>query len=553
MAAQAVMSLQEGEREAYVLSYPSQVASQEQEVSHGICFVVMRREGGFLLALPLGLLSVEELQQASSENSVIGPYVPMSCRGVLAEGDEFRPAEVDVDFLLVDLDASVGEHLKRFSVSEVEESLLLAFSVDDVGLFPDPDVVLGMAKDWLKENVQPALAFYSAEEEEVEGVPVLEEVPKAKTKAKATPKEKKSSPQVVAQQIQLLAPTLPTMAGQLQAIQEEQQRMRDAIYGQSMNPPPRAAQAPVSMSMQEFAKLVGPPPKTKQQGASPPPPQPTSGQLMPPVPKYSPVSMSPSPVIAGESQENLAMAVLEQSRALTNLVSQMQGDPLLDAQSMSYGTSSRGAQGREKLQKELAGRSGGFFLSVAQNAYKRLRPASPIPQSLQELALTDFSFQQYLEKFGGYGNAKELGVIQYALAFAADAALHQDLPGVQEHISLLMVGLEQAAMDLGRWELAFQLMLVEDPPPAIFAFRGGSGAQATTGRMRAFSALCPQKWTTVALAYTKELDYIQGRKAEVTKKAPQPDQEPSPSPRRKQKFPKSKGGGAAASSSQVEQ
>jgi len=119
------MSLQEGEREAYVLSYPSQVASQEQEVSHGICFVVMRREGGFLLALPLGLLSVEELQQASSENSVIGPYVPMSCKGVVADGDEFRPAEVDVDFLLVDLDASVGEHLKRFSASEVEESLLL--------------------------------------------------------------------------------------------------------------------------------------------------------------------------------------------------------------------------------------------------------------------------------------------------------------------------------------------------------------------------------------------------------------------------------------------
>ena len=160
-----------------------------------------------------------------------------------------------------------------------------------------------MAKDWLKENVQPALAFYSAEEEEVEGVPVLEEVPKAKAKAKAVPKEKKSSPQVVAQQIQLLASTLPTMAGQLQAIQEEQQRMRDAIYGQAMNPPPRAAQAPVSMSMQEFAKLVGPPPKTKQQGAPQPPPQPVAGQLMPPVPKYSPVSMSPSPVIAGESQK----------------------------------------------------------------------------------------------------------------------------------------------------------------------------------------------------------------------------------------------------------
>lgn len=542
------MSLQEGEREAYVLSFPSQVASLEAEVSHGICYVVMKREGGFLLAIPLGLLSVEELQQATSENSVIGPYVPMVCAGVVAEGDGFRPANAEVDFMLVDLDASVGVQLKRFADSDVEESTLLAFSADDIGMLPDPDVVLAMAKEWLKDNVQQNLAFYSAEEGEQEVEPVLEEPPKAKTKAKAVPKEKKASPQVVAQQIQLLASTLPAMASQLQTIQEEQQKMRDALYGQAMNPPPRAAQAPVSMSMQEFAKLVGPPPKTKQQGPVLHPP--TAPVAKFPQPKQSPVSMSPSPVVAMEPQDNLALAVLEQSRALTSLVSQMQGDPLLDAHSMSYGTSSRGAQGREKLQKELAGRSGGFFLSVAQNAFRRLKPASPIPQSLPELASTDFSFQQYLEKFGGYGNTRELGVIQYALAFAADAALHQDLPGVQEHISLLMVGLEQAAMDMNRWELAFQLMLVEDPPPGIFAYRGGGGAQATTGRMRAFSPLCPQKWTTVALAYAKEIDYIQGRKAEVTKKAPQPDQEPSPSPRRKQKFPKSKGGGTPASSSQ---
>ena len=541
------MSLQDGEKEAYVLSNPVQAVSGEAALSHGICFVVMMREGGFLLAVPLGLLSVEELQHAGSETSMIGPYTAMSCRGVVADGSAFRPAEGDVDFLLVDMDASVAEYLKKFSESEVDESSLLAFTVDDVGLFPDPDAVLSMAKAWLRESAQASLAFYSAEEEVVGEEPGLEELPKAKAKAKASAKEK-ASPKMVAQQIQMLASTLPAMVGQLQMIQEEQQRMREALYGQAMNPPPRAAQSPVSMSMQEFAKLVGPPPKTKAVHVAQTPAEPKE-MLGVPTTKVVPPAMSPSPVIAGGQQDNLALAVLEQSRALTSLVSQMQGDPLLDAQSMSYGTSSRGAQGREKLQKELAGRSGGFFLSVAQNAYKRLRPASQLPQSLQDLAATDFSFLQYLERFGGYGNAKELGVIQYALSFVADCALRQDLQGVQEHCALLLVGLEQAAMDSSRWELAFQLMLLEDPPPGIFAFRGGGGAQATTGRLKAFSPLCPQKWTTVALAYTKELDYIQGRKLEVTKKSAQPEQDPSPSPRRRPKFPKSKGGGGAPASS----
>ena len=54
----------------------------------------------------------------------------------------------------------------------------------------------------------------------------------------------------------------------------------------------------------------------------------------------------------GELQEgsHLTQAVLQQSRALTALVLQMQsGDPLFEGRSSSSATSSRGAQGREKL------------------------------------------------------------------------------------------------------------------------------------------------------------------------------------------------------------
>ena len=116
-----------------------------------------------------------------------------------------------------------------------------------------------------------------------------------------------------------------------------------------------------------------------------------------------------SPV--GSRGDALAQAVLEQSKALTSLVAQLQqgGDPLLDAQHLPSGSSSRGAAGRERLQRELRGRSGGFFLQVLQNAHRRMKPAAALPQTLEEISQTDFSLCQYLERYRGYGQARELG------------------------------------------------------------------------------------------------------------------------------------------------
>ena len=239
----------------------------------------------------------------------------------------------------------------------------------------------------------------------------------------------------------------------------------------------------------------------------------------------------------------LAQAVLQQSKALTSLVAHLQqgGDPLLDHQATSSSTSSRGAAGRERLQKELSERSGNFYLQVMQNAFRRMKPATPAPSNLAEIAASDFSMIQYLERCGGFGNAKDLGLVMYGLAFVADAATRGEMEGVQEHLALLLVALEQAVMDQGKWDLAFQLLLVDDPPRAMFSH--GGGVAQSTGRMKAFSPLCPQRWATVAIAYTKEMDYIQSRRQEAAAKKPSvaPQQGPeNPNPKRRGRFPKNK-------------
>lgn len=178
-------------------------------------------------------------------------------------------------------------------------------------------------------------------------------------------------------------------------------------------------------------------------------------------------------------------------------------------------------------------RSGQFFLTVMQNMFRRMKPASPVPQTLDQLAQSDLSMVSYLERFGGYGDVRDMGMATYILAFVVDQALRGEMDGLREHLALMVVAMEQYAMD-GRWDMAFLLTLMEDPPPQMFGFR--SNAIPSTGRLRAFAPRCPQRCAIISLAYMKELDFIQNRSAEQSKKEPNPPH--TIQAKRPKKFPK---------------
>ena len=64
------------------------------------------------------------------------------------------------------------------------------------------------------------------------------------------------------------------------------------------------------------------------------------------------------------------------------------------------GGGTKGLQHRERLQSELASRSGGFYLSLMQQIHKRMSPGKPLPKT--EADLKDVSLIAYLERHGGY-------------------------------------------------------------------------------------------------------------------------------------------------------
>eukprot|EP00435_Cladocopium_sp_Y103_P060289 s620_g22.t1 len=475
-------------------------------ISHGFASQAEAR----VYCLAAGVKYPTEAASVTDGEALIGPHTVISVPGVRIGAEGPMPAEEEVEVQLVDVSDMVLPGLVLWADSGVQEDQLMWFSMTDPSVTPDLRSLLQLAVEWLQASGAMRATFYSAAEEEAP--PPKKATQKAKAK-KATPAKQ------VADHISTMAALLPTMAAQLAAMQEEQRALQAEVRGFSTTPPPRPGQQPVTMTPGQFTDLMGAPPKTKGLSLVPPPPR----AARPCMDSNLPLRDQAEEGIEGEEfleGSPLTQAVLQQSRALTALVLQMQsGDPLFEGHSSSASTSSRGAQGREKLQRELAQRSGNFFLTVMQNMHRRMKPATPVP--------------------GSFGNAKDMGVTAYAVAYIVDCALKGDLQGLREHLALLVVGLEQYSQDT-KWDLGFILMLLEDPPSTMFSCRSNQAIQ--TGRNKAFAPLCPQRWATISLAYLKELDFIQTKRMEQQKKGAQPVSSPpnNPSPKRRGKYPKAK-------------
>lgn len=201
----------------------------------------------------------------------------------------------------------------------------------------------------------------------------------------------------------------------------------------------------------------------------------------------------------------------------------------------------RGVARREKMQNDLAMRTSSYFLQVRQQLYKRMNPARAVPKTAEDLGQADISMTAYMERYGGYRNCKETGMIMWILSHAMDAAAQEDFHATKEYLALLTASLEQSALD-GGWGIAYVLSLMEEPPQQIFADR----LQPLSAVGRPFAPLVPPGWASVALSYMKELEVLTTRKTEA-KKAPTPsvpaagattDTSTSPSPKRKPRFPR---------------
>jgi len=123
-----------------------------------------------------------------------------------------------------------------------------------------------------------------------------------------------------------------------------------------------------------------------------------------------------------------------------------------------------------------------------------MAPTSRVELAPPILMQRGISGLKYLERFGGYGRQRELGLLQHQVMTVFDFLMEA---AARDALALLAAAIEQSCLDGGHMDLATLLTLQEDPPSSIFQNRQLS----STSRSRSFAPLADQRWVTCSLAF----------------------------------------------------
>ena len=529
-----------GEPTLLVLAIPEVVISED---SFSECFAVpvVSRNGGLLVALPD--LSVGPQAFAPDEDPDSDTLVGAAKRlevPLIEEGQDGSTVVTGISHGVVVLDFSddILNYLREYDPNVDVDTWITPFYQDRPQSLPDPTVLLRESMQWVQSQAESSRVHFYSAQEDLSG-------PKAKAVFASPSAKKAAAPKRITNQT--LMEHLSLLGDQMKALAARQDEIE-----KSMNAPGFAegASAPVSGKQplvrlsdalpgvgsqvspggihpaKKAALLSGPPPKVRAAG---PEKASASAPLVDHFHTEEPVA-SPA--------DDIASALVQQSSAITALVAHLanQNDPISElSASGSGGGGTKGLQRRERLQSELASRSGGFYLSLMQQIHKRMSPGKPLPKT--EADLKDVSLIAYLERHGGYRGQRDLGLTMWVAAHVLDCMAVEDNVGAREYMSLLVVALEQAAAD-GNWGVAFLLTLIEEPPLSLFQDRLAN----VTPHGKPFAPLVPSPWAAICLAYIKEMELLSTKKKESVSKAkaekPDATEADAPSPKRKARFPK---------------
>lgn len=493
----------------YVLEWKSEDGPDGQVDAAAL--VVMTREEGVLLALPLDVIPEDVLDAGRSmqEDQMVGLSTVVVVPGMMLQDGAHVPIGATISVLLVDCHASILESMRH---PEVSEEFLVNFAEEDPEAFPQLEALVSEAFSWLSSQKEDQRALlYTPEVTAEEDVPAT---PTRGRRAKAMPQPatpggatdtaragKQKKPTTAT-----LASSLETMNQTLQALVQRQQTLEDQLAN-PVNPLTATLQQPIGGRRQAPSQVA-------QLAREFPSPGKTAHQLVPMGGSRdlrAPEVLDLAKEREGD-QPTLAEAMMAQSTAITTLVSQLAasgGDPMSELTGTSMGM--RGAQGRAKLQAELASHKGVFFDAVLKQMSRRMAPTMSIHATPEEMMSRGICGTKYLERFGGYGRCRDLGVIQHQVMTTMDFLQMGNVEAAKDTVSLLAVMLEQATLDGGRLDLGQILTMADDPPAAIFTNK----QVAQISRAKAFSPLADQRWVTVSLAYIKELDTITTKRLEL--------------------------------------
>ena len=435
--------------------------AEEDGKSLAVILVVVKKASGVLLAVPVNYFDEEILEggQDAGPDELIGPSTTIKVPGGRLEQMNGPPPiavpGTMVDLVLIDMHPDVLSQLVLVSEYDGPTELLHLFD-EDPFVYPLRDELVAMTWDWI---VQPTAGervhYYSAAEEDQEEQELVPEMADGEQPAPTQPGPKAAglpigsakTPTVasLASSFESVMAVIPALTSQLAELNQRTKTMEER-----MQEPNRlsALSQPLGGSATTGLSAKAAPKASALLKEMPPPPN---------ILKLKQVRTGGDPVGAetlalAEERETevggteMVRAMFAQSTAITALAAQianMSGDPIGELASSSSGFSSKGATGRMKLQQELAAQRGTFFNAVMSNMGGRMMPAMTMEATPMQMAGQGLTMTKYVERFGGYGRARDFGHVMWQVAMIMDHLQMENWQGAKDATALLSVCLEQ--------------------------------------------------------------------------------------------------------------
>ena len=253
----ALVAAEAGPPEIVEFQWPP--ATEDQNSSQCLAFVVMKGPAGFLLCVPVGFIGQEELDQGQlpMEAEMIGPSLEIEAPAIMLgpAGEWTSPLVPErLPALVVDLPMSMAAQLLP---AEMDTPGLHTFKDGDAAAFPLAAEVLRLSREWLR-------GYQTAQSGQENG-----------PKAKAQQRPKRPTVQQLATQQAKMMEIMTAVVGRLDALAASQPPPGLDAEGPQLTKPvgaPAVLQQPLSSVLppaqvvaKNLAKTLGPPPPARAQ------------------------------------------------------------------------------------------------------------------------------------------------------------------------------------------------------------------------------------------------------------------------------------------------
>lgn len=199
----------------------------------------------------------------------------------------------------------------------------------------------------------------------------------------------------------------------------------------------------------------------------------------------------------------------------------------------SIGTGKRSAAARRALRSMLTENPSELSLMIERAMYEDLTSTTLGPN----MTMPPMSSRAWVEHRSRIGSYRTLAHSAWGISGALDCLTRGEVAACRARLNILLMQLDQSAVDRGNWHLAGELSLESPPPMSVLEMHKPPN---TLEGESPYSKLLDPRWAEVSLSYLREQEDFVTRRKNLGRTTPKKEEEEAdpkkrPRPKAKQK------------------